>query len=360
MQENKGKLIILGVLIIALAVTGLTLSRKASQKGKPIAGTSFTLLTSFYDLKTPLGVAVDGNDNVYVSNTGNSEVIVYDSDGNLLYRINKFTDDQGQDMQLYSPYGLAVDDVNNKLYICDYSVRVLDKYGKYLYSLAPPEGVVVNPPGQAAARPNEVALYNNKVYVTSRDGVFIFDNQGKYLDHWGTRGDAMGQFDFPNGIAVDPNNGNVYVVDTNNWRLEALTADGKPRWAIGNWADAGIGSPFHLPRSVAISPNGLLYVSDIPDRILVFDLDGNLKSIIGERGTEDTQINFPEGMTVSSSNKLYVADRENNRVQIWQLVDELPTPGNADVEKFKKATRRFDTPAGASTTTTGVTTPAAH
>ncbi|MCL4474341.1 MAG: NHL repeat-containing protein [Actinobacteria bacterium] len=342
MQQNKGKLIVLGVLVIALGFTGLLISRKSSEKGKPIAGTSFSLMTTIYDLKTPLGIAIDGDENIYVSDTGNSRIALYDRDGILQFQLGSVTDDKGQELKFYSPYGLAVDDANNKLYVCDYSVRVLDKAGNFLYNLTPPPEAIVNAPGEGAARPNEVAVYKDRVYVTSRDGIYVFDDKGKYITHWGTRGAAVGQFDFPNGITVDPATGNLFVVDTNNWRLTSLTPDGKTRWAIGNWTDANISSPFHLPRSVTVGPNGLLYVSDVPDRILVFDLDGNLKSIIGERGDQDAQLNFPEGLAVSPTNKLYLDDRENGRVQIWQLTDNLPVPGTPEVDKFAKAKRSFD------------------
>lgn len=342
MRNNKGKLVILGVLVLALAVTGLLLSRKTSQKGKPIAGTSFSLMTTIYDLKTPLGIAVDGDENIYVSDTGNSQIVRYDRDGVMQFKLGSVTDDKGQEMKFFSPYGIAVDDANNKVYVCDYQLHVLDKAGNFLYNLTPPPEAIKNAPGEGAARPNEVAVYKDKVYVTSRDGIYVFDDKGNYLTHWGTRGAAVGQFDFPNGIAVDPETGNLFVVDTNNWRLVSLTPEGKTRWAIGNWGDANIGSPFHLPRSVAFGPGGLIYVSDVPDRILVLDTDGNLKAIIGERGDQDAQLNFPEGLAVSPANRLFLDDRENDRVQVWQLTDNLPLPSTAEVDKFNKAKRSFD------------------
>ncbi|MEK6537292.1 MAG: NHL repeat-containing protein [Actinomycetota bacterium] len=348
MRENRGKLIILGVLIVTLAIAGLLLSRQANKSGKPIANTSFSLMTSIHELTTPLGVAVDGDENIYVSNTGASEFVVYDSGGVEKFRLTSIPDDKADgldengDVKFYSPYGIAVDDENNKVYICDAVVRVLDKAGNYLYSLKLPPGTVAVTPGQGSPRTNEITLYKDKVFVTSRDGIYIFDNQGKYIGHWGTRGAEIGQYDFPNGIAADPANGNLFIADTNNSRVVSLTPEGKTRWVIGAWDDAKIGNPFHLVRSVAVGPDGLVYVSDVPDRILVLDQDGNLKAIIGERGTEDAQLNFPEGIAVSSSNKLYIADRENNRVQVWQLSGDMPLPSAADVEKFKKSLRKFE------------------
>ena len=178
--------------------------------------------------------------------------------------------------------------------------------------------------------------------MTSRDGIYVFNAaDGQYLQHWGTRGSDVGQYDFPNGIAVDEETGNLFVVDVNNWRVTSLTTDGEIRWMLGRQEGGAVKSPFRLPRSVAVGPDGLVYVTDAPDRIIVLDQDGNLVAIIGERGTEDTKMNFPEGIFVSDSNQLMFADRENNRVQVWDLTDELDPPDPVEVQDFKDALRNY-------------------
>lgn len=342
-SSTRNKLIILGVLLLVLLAVFLAVSRKASQSSKQIAGTSFTLMTTIYDLRTPLGVAVDSEENIYISDTGNAQLKFYDRDGNSKFSINQAVNpqDESQSWNFGTIYGVAVDDARNKVYLCDNVVYVFDKAGNFQYFLKPPDDAIVMKPGEGAPRPNEVALFGDKVYVTSRDGVYIFNaDDGKYITHWGQRGPEVGNYDFPNGIAVDQSNGNIYVADTNNWRVVALTPDGKVRWTLGNQDNGKVSSPFHLPRSIAVGPDGHLYISDVPDRIVVLDSDGNLIATIGDRGTEDAQVNFPEGIALSASNRMVFADRENNRVQVWQMADPLPTPAQADVDKFKKALRK--------------------
>lgn len=342
-SSTRNKLIILGVLLLVLILVTVAISRKVGQTSQQISGTSFTLMTTIYDLRTPLGVAVDGEENIYVADTGNVKLRFYDPSGVERFSINQAVEpkDESKTYEFGTLYGMAVDDARNKVYVCDTVVYVFDKAGNFQYFLKPPEGTVTTKPGEGSPRPNEVALYKDKVYVTSRDGIYIFSAEdGKFIDHWGKRGAEVGNYDFPNGIAIDQTNGNIYVVDTNNWRVVALTPDGKPRWTLGNQDDGKVSSPFHLPRSIAVGPDGRLYVSDVPDRIIVLDSDGNLVATIGDRGTEDAQLNFPEGIAITASNKMVFADRENNRVQVWQLSDPLPTPSTADVDKFKKALRK--------------------
>lgn len=339
-SSARNKLIVLSVLVAILLTVFFLLSRKASQTGTQISGTSFTLMTTIYDLKTPLGVATDGDGNIYVSNTGGSEVRFYDADANLKFTLNQIMDNN-ESMNFGTPYGIAVDDARDRVYVADNSnVKVLDKAGNFKYYLVPPAAAVTQSPGEGVPRLNEVAVSGGRVFVTSRDGIYIFSAEdGKYLEHWGKWGAEVGNYDFPNGIAVDLASGNIYVVDTNNRRVVALTAAGQPRWTVGNQDNGKVSSPFHLPRSVAIGPDGLVYFSDGPDRIVVLDKDGKLVSIIGERGTGDAQLNFPEGLAITSDSRLIIADRENNRVQVWQMSSPLQEPGAADVEKFKKATR---------------------
>lgn len=145
----------------------------------------------------------------------------------------------------------------------------------------------------------------------------------------------------PNGVAVDEQTGNMFVVDINNRHIVSLATDGQVRWTLGPQNGDMAKSPFNITRSAAVDPNGPVYVSDAPDRIVILDQDGNLVSIVGERGTENTQLNYPEGIYVTDDSRLQVAGRENNRVQVWDLSAELDTADLGDVEISKEALRNY-------------------
>lgn len=337
----RRRLIILAVLLLLLVVAALSLSRKVNQRGK-IAGSSFSFLVSIYDLTDPLGVATDKDENIYVSNTGSSEVIVYDREGVRQRKIEDTNDEKGAPLRFYSPYGIAVDDDNDKLYVADYNwggVRVFTRDGEFLYNLPKtPQDIPLDP--AMGFTPFGVAVGNDHVYVVSKDGIYLFGNEGNYQTHWGSRGSEIGQYDFPNGIAVDRASGNLFVADSLNRRVVSLDRDGKIRWVLGVTSDEDQ-SVFQLPRAVAVGPDGLIYITDtFWHKIFVVDQNGKLVSEFGERGTEDGQFSFPEGLAVSSSDRLYVADRQNNRLQIWQMADPLPKPSTTDVDKFMKSLRK--------------------
>src|SRR5262249_7126382 len=116
--------------------------------------------------------------------------------------------------------------------------------------------------------------------------VTVFNKDGSFAASWGAQGAADGQFQEPWGVAVAPN-GNVYVADTWNHRIQYFDPSGK---FLGKWGklgdakgrtdtDQGI---FWGPRSIAINPQGEVYVTDTGNkRVQVFDLQGNFLRMFG-------------------------------------------------------------------------------
>jgi DNA-binding beta-propeller fold protein YncE len=312
------------ILIIVLALVAFLLIRRPERQ---VATTgSFSFITSVYGLETPLGVAADDQDNFWISNTGLSQVLKYDINAVQLGVLDT-KDENGEQIVFNSPYGIEIDNEKNRVYVSDYNwrgVRVLTKDGDFLFNIPRDPAALPLDPALGWA-PYDSAVYQDRVYVTSKDGVWVFDDEGNFIQHWGTKGTEQGQYDYPNGIAADPNNGNIYVADTLNRRIVALNPGGEIRWILGPDKQNPAVSTLQLPRSVFVDQNGHVYVTDtFAHMVLVFDTNGKLLTQIGGRGTADAQFNFPEGIAVSPSGRMYIADRENGRVQIWQTAEELP------------------------------------
>ncbi len=207
------------------------------------------------------------------------------------------------------PQDLALDSAGN-VYVTDYGNRRIQKFdndGNFLQTW----GTKGSGNGQFQV-PAGIAIGNEFVYVVDNDlnRVQKFDTSGKYITQWGSKGTESGKFLLPQNIAVDPN-GDVYVADTGNSRIQKFSADGK---FLMSWGSSGLGNgQFLNPRGVAADPQGSIYVSDSGNyRIQKFTSDGVfLKSFDESSGNS---LRYPQGLDVDSSGNIYVADTGNNRI----------------------------------------------
>lgn len=127
-----------------------------------------------------------------------------------------------------------------------------------------------------------------------------------YITQWGTEGSGNGQFELPNGVAVDAS-GNVYVADTNNSRIQKFTSSGSylTQWSANN------------PTAVAVDTSGNVYVTADYYRVRKFTSSGTLLTQWGVPGTGIGQIQYAVGLALSPSGNVYVTDVQTSRVQVY-------------------------------------------
>jgi DNA-binding beta-propeller fold protein YncE len=180
----------------------------------------------------------------------------------------------------------------------------------------------------------------DRAYVFNRGEhpVMIFEPDGSFVTAWGE-----GIFTRPHGITIGPDDC-VYCTDDLDHTVRKFTADGRLLMTLGssgNPSDTGATSidfrtirraagPFYFPTNVALSPEGEIYVSDGYGnaRVHKFAADGRLLFSWGEPGDRPGQFHVPHGIAVDRTGQVFVADRENSRVQIFTpdgaFVDQLP------------------------------------
>jgi predicted membrane-bound mannosyltransferase/DNA-binding beta-propeller fold protein YncE len=152
---------------------------------------------------------------------------------------------------------------------------------------------------------------------------------GEILHTWGSfsaiEGNSIppgGTFNEPWGIAVGPE-GNVYVADTWNHRVQKFSPEGEFISSWGYFGQRETPEAFWGPRDIAVSEQGLLYISDTGNkRIAVFDVEGNFISDFGEAGLGPGQFDEPVGLALDAEGRLYVADTWNQRIQVFSLNDQ--------------------------------------
>ncbi len=158
----------------------------------------------------------------------------------------------------------------------------------------------------------------DRVYVFNRGEhpMIVFDRDGKFLKSWGE-----GLFSRAHGLHIDADD-NLYCTDDGDHTVRKCSADGKVLLTIGipkKPAAYMSGEPFHRCTHTALSPKGEIYVSDGYGNACVhkYTPDGKLIKTWGEPGTDPGQFNIVHNIATDADGWVYVADRENHRVQVF-------------------------------------------
>ena len=248
-------------------------------------------------------VRVDKQDNIWVTDKGSDMVIKFSPEGRVLMvfgRKQEASDEGTGPLKHPKPPLPAVDGMFR---------QVTD--------------VTWDPAGNA---------YISDGYINSR--VAKVDKDGKWLKSWGEPGDGPGQLNTPHSIAADAQ-GNIYVADRGNRRIQVFDSDGKllrqitidvpfdanaAQPAIGNKPGQGVtgtmapGAPWAV--CITPGPTQYLYSSDAyPGRVYKLTLDGKVVGVLGEAGKQLKQFGWIHEIACPSENELYVGELLNWRVQ---------------------------------------------
>jgi DNA-binding beta-propeller fold protein YncE len=155
----------------------------------------------------------------------------------------------------------------------------------------------------------------DNIYVFTRayPPVQVYSSSGKYLRSWG-KGIKSAHH-----IRID-SEGNVWTTDLDNHVVEKYTPEGKLLLTIGTRGKAGRDKThLFMPTDMAITPAGDVFVSDGygNSRIVHFDKEGKYVNDWGELGSGPGQFSIPHSIAVDSKGHLYVADRNNVRIQVF-------------------------------------------
>ena len=286
---------------------------KIAQPTSNLASIRDELVTFAYGrarvMEAPHQLTSDSPLRVIISDPDLRAVHVFDPKGKTSFSI---LGDQGRRLQL--PAGVAVDAENN-IYIADSErgmVLVYNQYGQFVRYIGNFHGE------NMYERPTGIAIDRNagRLYLadTPRNLVFILDLQGNVLKHVGKdrNGNGTGEFVSPTQIAVSDHG--ILVLDTERSRIQVLDLDGNRtgcyRVVTGGGRENGL----------AVDRDGNMYISYAGKSIIsMYKPDGMPMGTFGQSGSRSGEFLTPSGLWVDASNRIYVADTGNARVQAFQV-----------------------------------------
>lgn len=267
----------------------------------------------------PTGIAISGSD-IFVSDSRNGRIQVFDLDGNFKRQFGRPGDDSGQ---LGRPMNLTIH--GSELYVAEYMndriqvfgldgspKRVIGKSGHGPGEFNAPGGVAVAPDGDIFV-PD---FYNHRVQQLKANGGFV-----RQWGVTGKKGHLAGEFIYPTDVALDQN-GTLYVADAYANRIQVFDTAGKP---INMWGGPfAVGIPgsfngwFKVVTGIAVGPQGDIFAADYYNhRIQKFRADGTFLTSFGEKGSGPGEFDHAIAIAVASDGTIFVADFSNNRIEKW-------------------------------------------
>ncbi len=275
-------------------------------------------------LGSPVRLAIDADETIYITDPTRGQVLARRSDGRLIAKIDGFG----------YPVSIAVDDVRDQIYIgngLDGSVAIYSPTWQLLHHLGQGGGEFGFPADLA------VDLRSGTVWVVDsfNHRVAAYSPSGALMTNFGGRGAADGQFEFPMGIFVDENRDEILVADQMNFRIQIFDLSGTFITCIGRQgSDPG---ELGVPQGLWVDSVGRIYVTDtFEGRIQILDRFGAGIGFIGDFGSRDGHLLTPTDLVIGPSGRLYVASAGNARLEIFGLDGyadpELYAPARVEIE----------------------------
>ncbi|MBZ5648361.1 MAG: 6-bladed beta-propeller [Acidobacteriia bacterium] len=279
-----------------------------------------------FQLFEPYGMAVDSKARLYVADVRVGAIFIFNTDTRDVALIKN-----GMHAHFGRITDLAMDD-SDRLFVSDTELRhVLVFNPKHEVEATISEGL--GRPGGLAIDTENRLLYVSDIGL---DQVLVFDADSlRLLRKIGTTGHnheltTPGDFAMPGGVAVDQE-GNLYVADTMNNRVEIFDADGNFISTFGKNGD-GPGY-FARPKGVAVDGDGHIWVADgMQDRVQVFDHEGRLLTYLGGHGNLPGQFAALVGITIDKQNRVFTSEIYPGRVQQFRYV----TDAEAEAERARR------------------------
>jgi DNA-binding beta-propeller fold protein YncE len=271
-------------------------------------------------LKKPYGVTTDSRGRIYAADIEMGAVIVIDPKARTVERRAG-----SSRAPIAMPVGLAVDS-EDRLFVSDSQLQSITCFS--------PDGQVISRFGAGSIeRPGGIAVDSRRkrLYVADAKAnrIAAFDtNKFTLLGHFGKPSTfpnpEKGTFAGPSNVAVD-SEGNIYVADTFNCRIQILSPDGKVLSVFGTQGDRP--GQFIRPKGLAVDSEGHVYVADSEfNNFQILSQKGQPLLAVGILGTAQGEFGLITGLHIDSSDRIYTTEMYTGRIQVFQYIKQ---PGSA-------------------------------
>jgi DNA-binding beta-propeller fold protein YncE len=264
----------------------------------------------------PSDIAVGPQGRIYLVDGVNNRIVVTNADGTQQFTFGRSGAGAGE---LQHPMGIDISK-KGQVFVADtgnHRIQVFDPQGRFLHMFP-----VKTAPGEKPAAPVDVLALdrNSYLYVADKDNhkIKVHKQEGAFVFEWGGFGEVRGRFRYPGILAADQYN-QVYVVDVLNTRIQQFDPDGHFITEISTW---GV-SPGQLfrPKGVAIDKADRVFVTDsFMGCIQVFTDVGGFLGVLCTSGTK-RNFTTPVGVAFDAENRLLVVEMRANRIRILKVFE---------------------------------------
>ena len=282
--------------------------------------------TEFKSIKTPIEpkmVSFECDSNKMLAELNKLGKLVEKVRGGIDYKSKKqplvCVCDKGKGMeQLNYPLGVTVDNKTGNIYVADQSnncVKVFDSTGKYLFKFGDNEGE------GKMNYPKGVAIYGDRILITQGNNCILnYQLNGKFISRIGRLGRGELEFDYLFSLTTDESNGDIYICDRNNNRIQVLNSDLSFKSQFGK-------DKLKNPRDVKLSKE-YIYVLDTSNPCLhLFNYNHILQKSVISRGKGMEVIN-PYFFFIDQTANILISDYSSNSIHIFntefRLIHEIP------------------------------------
>ena len=221
--------------------------------------------------------------------------------------------------QLYLPYGVTVDNKTGNIYVadqCNHCVKVFDNSGKILFKFGKSYGEgKMEYPRCLVISGDRILISNSDLFRINNDNILIHELNGNFVSKIGKSGKGEIEFDYPCGLACNESNGDIYICDSDNNRIQILSKDFKFKFQFG--ADK-----LKHPLDVKLSKEYISILDASNSCLHLYSYNLVLQKSVISRG-EGMQFVNPYCFFIDNSDNFIVSDRSSNSILIFNPEFEL-------------------------------------